>query len=241
MAAEPQLWVESGHSEHMAVRSALIPMKHLILFNLMSLAACSSERHAGKSNLGVNNTDAKSSSAVAAPSVDVSSRPAIRPSLAGRIDDIDAAIATWRGARTLAVAKAGAEKARNLITGYFGPGYGDLDGDGVIAGQVDVGLLPGLAGQAGLVSNGPNDCMKKDVLGGDFSNAKARWAMMGRAIENWRLHNNTFPSLPSHPQRIVGWATLTLASKELDQAKEYASHAQLHADITRAAVVRCEL
>jgi len=47
---------------------------------------------------------------------------------------IDAAIAEWRGARTLAAAKASAEKARNLVTGPAGPAYGDGDGDGTIGG-----------------------------------------------------------------------------------------------------------
>ena len=85
---------------------------------------------------------------------------------------------------------------------------------------MDVGLLPGLAGQPGIASEQPNSCMKTDVLGGDFLQAAARWATMDRTIAAWRADNNTFPSLPSQPQRIVGWSTLTLKDADLDRAKE---------------------
>ncbi|MEO7276574.1 MAG: hypothetical protein ABIW33_00960 [Sphingomicrobium sp.] len=216
-------------------------MKHLFLVAIVTLAACSSERHANEVLSGATNTDAQSNSGFAAPSADVSAEPKSRSALMVRLDAIDAAIGDWRRARTLAEAKAGAEKARNLITGPGGPDYGDFDGDGEIAGQVDVGLLPGLAGQSGLATDHPNPCMQNDVLGGDFSNAAARWATMDRAINDWRAGNNTFPSLPSHPQRIVGWATLTLTRANLAQAQEYAGHAQLHAGKTRAAVAGCEV
>lgn len=215
-------------------------MKHFILFALVSLAACSSERPAGEMISDATSPDAQRSSVVTAPSADASDIPASRSALLMRVNAIDAAIADWRGARTMAAAKAGAEKARNLITGPNGPGYGDLDRDGEIAGKVDVGLLPGLAGQSGLASDHPNPCMQKDVLGGDFSDAAARWATMDRATSDWRATNNTFPALPSHPQRIVGWATLALTRANLAQAREYAGHAQLHADKTRLAVAGCE-
>ena len=176
-----------------------------------------------------------------APSVSgLSSKSFNRADLVARVDAIDAAIAEWRGARTLAAAKVGAEKARNLVTGPAGPAYGDLDGDGTIGGEVEAGLLPGLGGKAGLASARPNPCMIADVLGGNFSQAAARWATMDRAIANWRADKNTFPSLPSHPQRIVGWATLTLQRANLAQAKSYAGHAQLHADKTRAAITQCK-
>lgn len=55
----------------------------------------------------------------------------------------------------------------------------------------------------------------------------------------WTPSNNTMPTLPSHPQRIVGWATFTLASDSLDDAHEYAGHAQLHVDVSRAALEPC--
>jgi hypothetical protein len=56
------------------------------------------------------------------------------------------------------------------------------------------------------------------------------------AIEEWRPDRNTMPSLPSHPMRIVGWATFTLASTSLDDAHEYAGHAQLHVNVSLAAL-----
>lgn len=82
--------------------------------------------------------------------------------------------------------------------------------------------------------------MKTDVLGGDFSKAATRWATMDRAIAAWRADNNAFPSLSSQAQRIVGWSTLTLKDADLDRAKEYASHAQMHAAKTRAAIIECK-
>lgn len=85
----------------------------------------------------------------------MSSKPASRSALLARIDAIDAAIAEWHGASTLAAAKVGAEKARNLITGSTGPGYGDLDGDRTIGGQVDAGLLPGSRGNPVSLRNSP--------------------------------------------------------------------------------------
>ena len=51
--------------------------------------------------------------------------------------------------------------------------------------------------------------------------------------------NNTFPVLPSHPQRIVGWASLTLAATELASALEYGGHGHLHIQISMRAVSDC--
>jgi len=150
-------------------------MRYFFLLTVVSLiGACSSERAPESAASNVSPANVEVGSAAAAPNDVVSPKPADSAALVGRVDAIDNAIAEWRGARTLAAAKAGAEKARNLVTGSNGPGYGDLDGDGVIAGNVKVGLLPGLAGQAGLVSAGPNPCMKTDVLGGNFSDAAAQ-------------------------------------------------------------------
>ena len=53
------------------------------------------------------------------------------------------------------------------------------------------------------------------------------------AIDDWRPDDNTMPSLPSHPMRVVGWASFTLATDDLDDAHEYAGHAQLHVDVAR--------
>ena len=41
-------------------------------------------------------------------------------------------------------------------------------------------------------------------------------------------------TLPSHSVRVVGWTTSTLATDSLDAAHEYAGHAQLHVNISRA-------
>jgi hypothetical protein len=43
----------------------------------------------------------------------------------------------------------------------------------------------------------------------------------------------------SQPQRIVGWASLTLASTSLSDAEGFAGDAQLHVDATRAAAPNC--
>ncbi|MDQ3471274.1 MAG: hypothetical protein M3428_02660, partial [Pseudomonadota bacterium] len=142
-------------------------------------------------------------------------------------------------AENLAVARKSAEEARHLIVGPDGPFYGDADGDGVIAGTAAKGVLPGIAGEPGLASNSSSACVERDVLGGDWSDPAGRWAILSRAIAGWRPGNNTFPSLPSHPQRIVGWATLTLATDSLATAREFGGHAQIHADVSSRAVTAC--
>lgn len=211
-----------------------------LVIAVLLVTACSNPEPGPEVSGRVVTAAAEPGTAVVSTDLAPGSKPTDRAELEARVDAIDAAIAEWRGARTLAAAKAGAEKARNLVTGPAGPAYGDVDRDGTLGGEVDSGLLPGLGGEAGLASARPNPCVIADVLGGDFSEASARWATMDRAIANWRTGNNTFPSLPSHPQRIVGWATLTLQRANLAQAKNYAGHAQLHADKTRAAITRCK-
>ena len=67
----------------------------------------------------------------------------------------------------------------------------------------------------------------------------ARWSSLESAIAAWTPSNNTFPALPSHPQRIVGWASLALATAELAAALEYGGHASLHVDVARRAVTDC--
>jgi hypothetical protein len=157
-----------------------------------------------------------------------------------RLDTIDNVVADWRNATDLAAARAGAEATRNLVVGPAGPGYGDADGDGTISGASTIGLLPGLGGEPGLVSDGTaTSCIEADVLGGSWADAATRWATLRAAIDGWSPSNNTFPSLPSHPQRIVGWATLTIATDELSGAIEYGGHAAIHSTITRAAVTDC--
>jgi hypothetical protein len=154
-------------------------------------------------------------------------------SLATRLDDIDTAVAQWRTASSLEAAQTAAEVAANLVVGPNGPGYGDRNGDGVVGGESVAGVLPGRDGTpSGLATSlASNQCVVNDVLGGDWTDPAGEWEKMLSAIDAWRPANNTMPSLASHPMRIVGWATFTLESDSLDDAKEYAGHAKLHVDV----------
>jgi hypothetical protein len=182
------------------------------------------------------------------PSTETAS-PADAAALTERVDAIQAAVTRWRSTTTLADAQAGAEAALNLVVGPQGPGYGDADGDGSNQGENEQGLLPGLAGEgrlgAGLAQAAAvAECAEADVLGGSWSDPAARWATAHDVYDAWTPSNNTMPELPSHPQRVVGWATLTLAlngasEDMLDAAREYAGHAQLHVDVTRTALEPC--
>ncbi|MDN4482004.1 hypothetical protein [Demequina lignilytica] len=165
---------------------------------------------------------------------------AIPSAITARLDALDAAVFSWREAATVAEAHAAAEDARNLVVGPTGTLYGDGDGSGSLGVEPATGLLPGLDGSPGLA--GPpslNACVDADVLGGSWEDPQERWDIMLEAIDAWAPGGNTFPSLPSHPQRVVGWATLTLEADDLDLAHEYAGHAQLHVDVTRAAYESC--
>ncbi|MDJ0349143.1 hypothetical protein [Cryobacterium sp. PH29-G1] len=163
----------------------------------------------------------------------VASAPTDVALLADRLDSVDAAVAQWRTASSLAAAQTAAETAANLVVGPNGPGYGDRDGDGMIGGESAAGILPGLDGiPAGLATPLANNrCVVSDVLGGDWTDPASEWNKMLSAIDSWRPANNTMPSLASHPMRIVGWATFTLASDSLAEAQEYAGHAKLHVDV----------
>lgn len=156
-----------------------------------------------------------------------------------RLDQIAAEVSAWRGAPSLAKAKRHAEAARNLIVGPTGPGYGDADRDGKVSGANVIGLLPGLKGGAALAIPAANTCVARDLLGGTWDDPARRWAALQAKIAAWRPGKNTFPTLPSHAQRIVGWATLTLASSELKTAREHAGHADIHVDVSRTALTRC--
>ncbi|WP_152650653.1 hypothetical protein [Demequina aurantiaca] len=157
-----------------------------------------------------------------------------------RIDDIETAVAVWRDAGSIAEARAAAETALNLVVGTDGPNYGDADGDGKINGAVDEGLLPGLAGEPGLAQTPPvSACVEADVLGGSWEDPQGRWAQALAAVDAWTPTKNTMPALASHPQRVFGWASLTLASDDLDEAHEYAGHAQIHVDVSRHAFEDC--
>jgi hypothetical protein len=154
-------------------------------------------------------------------------------SFSERMDTIDVTVAAWRSATSVEVAHVAAETVANLIVGPNGPGYGDRNGDGFISGETTVGVLPGLDGTpAGLATPlAANECVSRDVLGGTWTDPGMEWGAMQTAIDDWRPDNNTMPTLASHPMRTVGWATFTLESNSLDEAREYAGHAKLHVDI----------
>ncbi|MDP3208788.1 MAG: hypothetical protein Q8M65_06535 [Rhodoglobus sp.] len=159
--------------------------------------------------------------------------------LGARLEAIDSAIAQWRDATDLPSVWRAAEEVRNLVVGPDGPYYGDSDGDGTVGGANSEGVLPGLEGQPGLAQGTDSPCVESDVLGGSWADAAERWSILRTAIVEWAPSNNTFPSLPSHPQRIVGWATLALESDDLVAAVEYGGHANLHVDISMAALTEC--
>lgn len=156
-----------------------------------------------------------------------------------RLNAIDGAVSRWRSATDLATAQRAAEEARNLVVGPHGPSYGDADGNGTVDGASAIGLLPGLGGEPGLATAAAGPCVERDVLGGSWADPAARWSILEAAISAWTASNNTFPALPSHPQRIVGWAILSLVTAELPTALEYGGHAQLHIDVALQAVSDC--
>ncbi|MEO5781599.1 MAG: hypothetical protein ABIO34_06745 [Arthrobacter oryzae] len=158
---------------------------------------------------------------------------------AARLAQIEAAVIAWQNAPDLESARSAAEAARNLIVGAAGPYYGDADGSGSIDGAGPVGLLPGRKGEPALADDADGACVVRDVLGGSWADPAARWAGLDAKIEAWTPANNQFPTLPSHPQRIVGWATLALRAGTLSEAVEYAGHARLHSDISLQAVTDC--
>jgi hypothetical protein len=158
-----------------------------------------------------------------------------------RLDAISGFVTTWQQAGDLASATTAAEAAANLVVGPNGPGYGDRNGDGEISGATDTGLLPGTDGTPrGLVLDAIGDaaCVHQDVLGGSWDDPEARWNELATAIGDWAPDNNTFPSLASHPMRLVGWATLTQTAT-LDKAHEYAGHAALHVSVAEQALAGC--
>jgi hypothetical protein len=155
-----------------------------------------------------------------------------------RLVTIDDAVVVWERADSLAEAQAAAEAAANLVVGPNGPDYGDRDGNGNIDGDNEFGVLAGLDGSPVGLADGlaDNECVMADVLGGAWDDPAGRWDTMLAVIDAWTPANNTMPTLPSHPMRIVGWASLTLATDSLDEAHEYAGHAQLHVNVSLDAI-----
>ena len=200
-----------------------------VLVSGLILAACGSPEPA-KSKVAVT-IPAKPAPALLAR--------AATETLGTRLALLDRAVTRWQKALTLRDGHEAAEEARNLVVGANGPFYGDATGDGQISGANSKGVLPGLNGEPGLADPHENGCVVADVLGGRWSEPSMRWSQLERAIAGWTPTKNTFPSLPSHPQRVVGWASLTLKSDSLANAREYAGHARLHVDISLRALNNC--
>lgn len=184
--------------------------------------------------------------ACATPAAVPADQAAIPPveALGERIDVVASHVSRWADADTLAEAKAAAEAAANHIVGPRGPGFGDRDGDGEIRGPTDAGVLPGLDGEPpgfALVAAeaGAPECVTRDILGGSWVDPVARWAELREAVAAWRPDHNTFPSLASHAQRIVGRALLTLAGDDLGEAHTFAGHAGIHIRVSAAAITSC--
>lgn len=155
-----------------------------------------------------------------------------------RLSLIGDMVEAWSTAESIEEAHIAAESAANLVVGPNGPGFGDRNGDGEIGGDAEIGLLPGLDGtpEGVALDMGSNPCVVQDVLGGSWEDPQAAWDEMLSAIEAWEPANNTMPALPSHPMRVVGWATFTLATDSLESAHEYAGHARLHVDVSMRAL-----
>lgn len=145
-----------------------------------------------------------------------------------QVEAIGEAVQQWQSADTIAAAHQAAEKTRNLVAG---------SGSGQTG---EAGLIPDASGYGGLALALPAACVERDVLGGSWDDPATRWEEFTRVLDEWTPVNNTMPRLASHPQRIVGWAMLTLESDDLDEAHEYAGHAHLHADVTADALATCE-
>lgn len=156
---------------------------------------------------------ATSPAAVPGPAVDAA---------AGRLEQVQRSLDTWGDASTLPVARAAAARVNDLIVGRPGT----------------VGLLPSEDGDAGLAT-AVASCAGPDLLGGSWDDPAERWAILATAIDEWTPSNNTFPTLPSHAQRVVGWATLTVRAVSLEQAHEYSGHARLHVAAARDALADC--
>ena len=176
-----------------------------------------------------------------APAVETAAGDAPAERLAERIEVVAAHVEDWAGAATIEEAWAAAEAAANHIAGPGGPDYGDRDGDGEVRGPTDAGILPGFEGEppgfaSQAVAAGAPECVTDDVLGGSWGAPRRRWQEMATIIEQWSPEDNTMPRLASHPQRIVGWATLTLRTDDLDAAHEFGGHARLHVDVSRQAL-----
>lgn len=204
--------------------------KSTALLLVLALVGCGSQESAAPSSLEFASADRGAAT-----------RQHFAPdSLTNRLMALDSAVSRWQGATDLTSAYEAAEEARNLVVGPAGPYYADSDGDRRISGASSIGILPGLKGEAGLASLKDGPCIVADVLGGSWRKPADRWATLETAISRWTPARNTFPNLPSHVQRVVGWASLALNAKNVTDAREYAHHARLHVDVAIKAVTQCQ-
>lgn len=205
---------------------------------LLALSGCE-KRSANERDAPIVSVAAGDPSASKSGDGESGPRKSSSAALESRLASIDDAVGRWRLAANLRAAHAAAEEARNLIVGPNGLYFGDGDQDGKISGSSDIGLLPGRAGQVGLAKVTDGLCVTRDVLGGSWDDPERRWSILEAAIKAWTSSRNTMPTLPSHPQRIVGWATLALARDRLTEVREFGEHAQIHSDVSKAALNSC--
>ncbi len=143
-----------------------------------------------------------------------------------RARTIERDVASWAAAAGLADVHRDAARVRALVGG---PRFAS-DGD-----QIAEGLLPGPAGEPGLAED-RDGCAGRVVVTGDWSDPAGRWRSLERLIGTWSPQNNPFPTLPSHAERVFGWATLATHAHSLSEAREYAGHASGHAAIVTEAL-----
>ena len=99
------------------------------------------------------------------------------------------------------------------------------------------GRADGTIGAGVMACEGCSHC--RDLKASTWDDPEQGWIILRDAIAAWAPDGNTFPDLPSHAQRVVGWATLTLRADDLAEAQEYSGHAQLHVDASRDALTTC--
>lgn len=209
------------------------------VFCSMMLIGCE-KRGSVENNAPINSLVAMNTAAEIPSSEERDDRDLSLETLSSRLTAIDHAVVRWRNASNLQEAHKAAEEARNLVVGPHGPYYGDGDRDGTIEGSTTIGLLPGKAGQAGLAKMTDGECVVRDVLGGSWEKPSHRWSQFEAVIKAWTPSRNTMPTLPSHPQRIAGWASLALASRSLANAREFGEHAQIHSNVSQTAQKACK-
>jgi len=217
-----QRYYPSGHTSSKTVRALLTSLP-------LALVAC------GSPDISTQNRVEFSLSPRSKPIT----QQALPDTLGSRLAALDVAVTRWQRAPDLRQAHKAAEEARNLIVGPAGPFYGDANRDGKVSGVVAFGMLPGLRGEASLARQTDGPCVVAHILGGSWRDPAGRWAILEQAISRWTPTRNTFPSLPSHIQRVVGWASLTLNSRSLANAREYAKHARLHVNIANQSANDC--